>query len=107
MCRRRSVQSRQSRQKRSRVERRAGSAIPNSVRKLMLASRNFGVFFVEHDVSAGDQWVGEINTQATRNVVVANSGRADCFRLRGQRTDPWRRLKSDGDDSLNHLRHLR
>src|SRR5207253_1902011 len=72
MCGRRSVQSRQSRQKWRWAERSVGSSIPNSVK----TRRDFsGFVVVEHDVFSGDERIGEINAQAAREVVVANSGR--------------------------------
>jgi hypothetical protein len=37
--------------------------------------RDFSGLVVEHDVFAGDERIGEINAEAARKVVVANSGR--------------------------------
>jgi len=56
------------------VERRAGSAIPNSVKKRVLRSWISAALSSRHDAFAGDQRIGEINAEAARKVVVANSG---------------------------------
>jgi hypothetical protein len=36
-----------------------------------------GFVVVEHDIFSGDERIGEINAQAAREVVVANSGRTE------------------------------
>ena len=85
MCGRRSVQSRQSRQKWRRVERSVGSSIPNSVKKPGACRRDLsGFVVVEHDVFAGDERIGEINAEAAREVVVADSGRTRARGLDGR-----------------------
>ena len=57
------------------VARSAGSSIPNSVRSRVPAVVISAVLSSRHDILASDERIGEINAEATRKVVVADSGR--------------------------------
>jgi hypothetical protein len=47
------------------------------VKKTGARGRNCGGFVAEHDIFAGNQSIGEINAEAARKVIVADSGRTD------------------------------
>src|SRR5438477_10282715 len=58
-----------------------GKLDPELGEKTGAGCRDFGGGVVEHDVFAGDEGIGQINAEAARQVVVANSGRTQraCF----------------------------
>ncbi len=60
--------------------------------------RDLSGFVVDHDVFAGDERIGEINAEAARKVVVANSGRTKRACFTGERAVSRSLLESDGDD---------
>src|SRR5215470_448576 len=57
---------------------------------------------VKHEVFAGDERVGEIDAEAARKVVVANSGRAERVRLTRERAISRSLLEGDRHDPLDH-----
>src|SRR5262249_540537 len=67
--------------------------------------RDFRDVITQHDVIAGDEGIGEIDAEAARKVVVADSCGTECARSIGERAVSRPLLKSDGDDSLDHLHH--
>src|SRR2546427_6881302 len=60
---------------------------------------------VEHDVFAGDERIGELNAEAARKVVVANSGRTKRACFTGERAVSRSLLERDGDDPVDHVCH--
>src|SRR6266567_85952 len=60
-----------------------GNLDPELGEKTGACSRDFSGFVVEHDVFAGDERIGEIDAEAARKVVVANSGRTERACLAG------------------------
>jgi len=59
-----------------------GKLDPELGEKTGACCRDFSGFVVEHDVFAGDERIGEINAEAARKVVIANSGRTKRACLR-------------------------
>jgi hypothetical protein len=60
-----------------------------------------------HDVFAGDERIGEINAEAARKVVVADSGHTERACFAGQRAVSRSLFESDGDDRVDHVSHCR
>src|SRR5215469_9640676 len=86
---------------------RCGKRDPEFGAKTGACPRDFGGLVVEHDVFVDDKSIGEIDAEAARKMVVANSGRTNGACLRGKRAEFWSLLKSDGDDPFDHLCHFR
>ena len=84
-----------------------GKRDPELVKKTGARDRDCRGFVAEHNISAGNQRIGEMNAEAARKVIVADSGSTDRACLTGYRREPWPLLKSDGDDPFDHLRHFR
>jgi hypothetical protein len=60
-----------------------GKLDPELGEKTGACRRDFSGSVVEHDIFAGDVRISEINAEAARKVVVANSGRTKRACLRG------------------------
>ena len=60
-----------------------GKRDPELGEKTGACGSDFGGLVVEHDVFADDKRIGEINAEAARKVVVANSGRTNGACLTG------------------------
>src|SRR4029453_5624664 len=69
--------------------------------------RDFSGVIVEHDVLAGDEGIGQINAEAARQVVIADSRRTQRAGLTGQRAISRSLPERDGDYSPDHLDHGR
>src|SRR5262249_23515282 len=85
----------------------SGKLDPEFGEKTGAGRRNFGGFVVEHDVFAGDERIGEIDAEAAREVVVANSSRTERACFPGKRAISRSLQKSDGDDPVDHVSHRR
>src|SRR5207253_7836539 len=86
---------------------RGGKLDPELGEKTGAGCRDFGGGGVEHDVFAGDEGIGQINAEAARQVVVANSGRTQRACFTGEGPVARSLLKSDGDDPVDHVYHGR
>jgi hypothetical protein len=62
---------------------RCGKLDPEPGEKTASRRRDFSRFVVEHDVSTGDQRIGEIDPEAARKVLVAHPGRTQRACLAG------------------------
>ena len=60
-----------------------GKRDPELAKKTGARDRDYGGIVAEHNIFAGNQRIGEINAEATRKVIVADSGRTDCACLTG------------------------
>src|SRR5438067_9487762 len=89
------------------VRRQRGKLDPELGEKTGACCRDFSDFVVEHDVFAGDERIGEIDAEAARKVVVANSGRTERPGLTGERAVSRSLLESDGNDPVDHGCHGR
>jgi hypothetical protein len=71
---------------------------------LLGCGRDFGDLIIEHDVFLDDKRIGEINAEAARKVVIANSACTNATCLTGWRAEFWFILKSDSDDLCDFRR---
>jgi hypothetical protein len=82
-----------------------GKVDPEGGEKAGACRRDFSSFLAEHDVFVRREKIGEVHTETTGKVVVANSGRTKLPRLAGQRPVSRSGFERNGYNPVEHLRY--
>src|SRR5262249_10212045 len=84
-----------------------GEIDPEPGEEVGAGRRDLGGRVAGYDVFAGGEGVGEVDAEAAREVVVADSRRVERPGLTGERTVSRSLHESDGHDPVDHVDHFR